>query len=82
MMVDEAMVPLVLAGAVDSAGADPSYADLVRRLRPGRDDGTDTKARDVQFTAEGAREGLASKRGHPVHPLMAPIGKCRAGLAR
>ncbi|MCP2338850.1 accessory Sec system translocase SecA2 [Actinomadura rupiterrae] len=56
VLVDEAMVPLVLAGAADSAGADPSYADLVRRLRPGRDYGTDTEARNVQLTAAGARE--------------------------
>ncbi|MEV5571488.1 accessory Sec system translocase SecA2 [Spirillospora sp. NPDC052269] len=56
VLVDEAMVPLVLAGAADTAGADPSYADLVRRLRPGRDYGTDTEARNVQLTSAGARE--------------------------
>ncbi|TDC71211.1 accessory Sec system translocase SecA2 [Actinomadura sp. GC306] len=56
VLVDEAMVPLVLAGAADLDSADPRYADLVRRLRPGLHYGTDEEARNVQLTAEGTRE--------------------------
>ncbi|MDL4818114.1 accessory Sec system translocase SecA2 [Actinomadura opuntiae] len=56
VLVDEAMVPLVLAGAADLDPADPRYADLVRRLRPGLHYATDEEARNVQLTAAGARE--------------------------
>ncbi|GAA0584105.1 accessory Sec system translocase SecA2 [Actinomadura welshii] len=56
VLVDEAMVPLVLAGAADLDSADPRYADLVRRLRPGLHYSTDEEARNVQLTAEGTRE--------------------------
>ncbi|MEV3920301.1 accessory Sec system translocase SecA2 [Actinomadura coerulea] len=56
VLVDEAMVPLVLAGAADLDAADPRYADLVRRLRPGLHYATDDEARNVQLTAAGARE--------------------------
>ncbi|WP_433238605.1 accessory Sec system translocase SecA2 [Actinomadura nitritigenes] len=56
VLVDEAMVPLVLAGAADLDPADPRYADLVRRLRPGLHYATDEEARSVQLTAAGSRE--------------------------
>ncbi|TDC80886.1 accessory Sec system translocase SecA2 [Actinomadura sp. 7K507] len=56
VLVDEAMVPLVLAGAADLDAADPRYADLVRRLRPGLHYSTDEEARNVQLTAAGAHE--------------------------
>ncbi|MFC6881073.1 accessory Sec system translocase SecA2 [Actinomadura yumaensis] len=56
VLVDEAMVPLVLAGAADLDPADPAYADLVRRLRPGLHYTTDDEARNVQLTPAGARE--------------------------
>ncbi|MBO2446623.1 accessory Sec system translocase SecA2 [Actinomadura barringtoniae] len=56
VLVDEAMVPLVLAGASDLDPADPAYADLVRRLRPGQHYATDDEGRNVQLTAAGARE--------------------------
>ncbi|MGI5415960.1 accessory Sec system translocase SecA2 [Actinomadura luteofluorescens] len=56
VLVDEAMVPLVLAGAADLDSADPRHADLVRRLRPGLHYSTDDEARNVQLTAAGARE--------------------------
>ncbi|SPT63144.1 preprotein translocase subunit SecA [Actinomadura madurae] len=56
VLVDEAMVPLVLAGAADLDAADPQYADLVRRLRPGLHYTTDDEARNVQLTPAGARE--------------------------
>ncbi|QKW40382.1 accessory Sec system translocase SecA2 [Actinomadura sp. NAK00032] len=56
VLVDEAMVPLVLAGAADLDAADPRYADLARRLRPGLHYATDAEARNVQLTAAGTRE--------------------------
>lgn len=56
VLVDEAMVPLVLAGAADLDPADPRYADLVRRLRPGLHYATDDEARNVQLTPAGTRE--------------------------
>lgn len=56
VLVDEAMVPLVLAGAADLDAADPRYADLVRRLRPGLHYATDDEARNVQLTPAGAQE--------------------------
>ncbi|MFG2245387.1 accessory Sec system translocase SecA2 [Spirillospora sp. NPDC048823] len=56
VLVDEAMVPLVLAGAADLDAADPRYADLVRRLRPGLHYSTDEEARNVQLTTAGAHE--------------------------
>jgi preprotein translocase subunit SecA len=56
VLVDEAMVPLVLAGATDTAAAGHSYAELVRRLRPGLHYSTDDEARNVQLTTAGAHE--------------------------
>ncbi|WP_131737574.1 accessory Sec system translocase SecA2 [Actinomadura roseirufa] len=56
VLVDEAMVPLVLAGAAGDDEADPRYAGLVRRLRPGLHYDTDDEARNVQLTPAGARE--------------------------
>ncbi|WP_242901616.1 accessory Sec system translocase SecA2 [Actinomadura terrae] len=56
VLVDEAMVPLVLAGASELDAADPRYADLVRRLRPGLHYATDEEARNVQLTPAGTRE--------------------------
>ncbi|MFB4311059.1 accessory Sec system translocase SecA2 [Actinomadura sp. GTD37] len=56
VLVDEAMVPLVLAGAADLDAADPRFADLVRRLRPGLHYSTDDEARNVQLTPAGTRE--------------------------
>ncbi|WP_433478026.1 accessory Sec system translocase SecA2 [Spirillospora sp. CA-142024] len=56
VLVDEAMVPLVLAGAADLDAAEPQYADLVRRLRPGLHYATDDEARNVQLTSAGSRE--------------------------
>ncbi|GLZ11100.1 protein translocase subunit SecA [Actinomadura sp. NBRC 104425] len=55
VLVDEARVPLVLAGATDTAAADATYAELVRRLRPGLHYTADEEARNVQLTAAGAR---------------------------
>ncbi|WP_033324362.1 accessory Sec system translocase SecA2 [Actinomadura atramentaria] len=63
VLVDEAMVPLVLAGSVADAEPVPAYADLARRLRPGRDYATDEDARNVQLTPAGARAVEAALGG-------------------
>ncbi|GAA2575694.1 accessory Sec system translocase SecA2 [Actinomadura fulvescens] len=55
VLVDEAMVPLVLAGASELDPADPVYADLVRRLRPGQHYATDDEGRNVRLTSSGTR---------------------------
>jgi len=54
VLVDEALVPLVLAGAVDSDEAGPDMAELVRRLRPGQDYQIDEDGRNVHLTDAGA----------------------------
>jgi preprotein translocase subunit SecA len=53
--VDEAMVPLVLAGAGEQGDPDRDMAELVRGLRRGADYEIDEDARSVQLTAAGAR---------------------------
>jgi len=55
VLVDEAMVPLVLAGAAEQGYSDRAMAELVRGLRPGADYETDEDARSVQLTDKGAR---------------------------
>jgi preprotein translocase subunit SecA len=55
VLVDEALVPLVLAGAVDSGGAGLDMAELVRGLRRGRDYRTDEDGRNVHLTDTGTR---------------------------
>ncbi|MFI0354643.1 accessory Sec system translocase SecA2 [Actinomadura sp. 9N407] len=56
VLVDEAMVPLVLAGATGPAYEGPSYAELVRRLRPGLHYASDDEGRNVRLTTAGTRE--------------------------
>jgi preprotein translocase subunit SecA len=55
VLVDEAMVPLVLAGAADGAESDEGLAELARTLRPGRDYQVDEDGRSVHLTDQGAR---------------------------
>ncbi|MBX6767986.1 MAG: accessory Sec system translocase SecA2, partial [Actinomadura rubrobrunea] len=55
VLVDEARVPLVLAGATDAVAADRGFAELVRRLRPGLHYAADDEGRNVQLTSAGAR---------------------------
>lgn len=53
VLVDEARVPLVLAGAAESAAADMEMADLVRTLKPRVDYEVDAEGRNVQLTDTG-----------------------------
>ncbi|MGH3098947.1 MAG: accessory Sec system translocase SecA2, partial [Streptosporangiales bacterium] len=55
VLVDEARVPLVLAGAADSGVADDGMAALVKTLRARRDYEVDADKRTVHLTEAGAR---------------------------
>jgi preprotein translocase subunit SecA len=55
VLVDEALVPLVLAGAADGAESDEGLAELARTLRPGRDYRVDEDGRSVHLTDQGTR---------------------------
>ncbi|PXY19953.1 accessory Sec system translocase SecA2 [Prauserella coralliicola] len=54
VLVDEARVPLVMAGSVDAGVADEEVANIVRRLRPGLHYETDADGRNVWLTSAGA----------------------------
>src|SRR5699024_2192145 len=53
VLVDEARVPLVMAGSVDAGTADQEVADIVRRLRHGLHYETDTDGRNAWLTNAG-----------------------------
>src|SRR5580692_25908 len=63
VLVDEALVPLVLAGPVAGGEAGVDMAEVVRRLRPGRDYRIDEDGRNVHLTAAGARAAEAALGG-------------------
>jgi preprotein translocase subunit SecA len=63
VLVDEALVPLVLAGAADGGEAGLDMAEVVRRLRPGRDYRIDEDARNVHLTDAGIRAVEAALGG-------------------
>ncbi|GLZ32322.1 protein translocase subunit SecA [Lentzea sp. NBRC 105346] len=54
VLVDEARVPLVLAGSTTSDHADPVIADLVKRLRHGLHYEVDDEERNVYLTGAGS----------------------------
>ncbi|WP_017571512.1 accessory Sec system translocase SecA2 [Nocardiopsis halotolerans] len=53
VLVDEARVPLVLAGAAESVSADVEMADVVRTLKPRLHYEVDGEGRNVQLTDAG-----------------------------
>ena len=54
VLIDEARVPLVLAGAAEAGDADRHMAEVARSLRPRLDYEVDEEARNVQLTEAGA----------------------------
>jgi preprotein translocase subunit SecA len=55
VLIDEALVPLVLAGSAGEGDADLPMAEIVRALRPSLHYRTDDDGRNVQLTDAGAR---------------------------
>jgi preprotein translocase subunit SecA len=55
VLIDEAMVPLVLAGSADTAEADTAMAVIARTLRPRTHYEVDDEGRNVALTDTGAR---------------------------
>ena len=55
VLIDEALVPLVLAGAIAEGSPDHDMAMLARCLFPGHDYEVDDDGRNVHLTDEGAR---------------------------
>jgi preprotein translocase subunit SecA len=53
VVIDEARVPLVLAGAMPAQGINPIMMDVVRTLRAGRDYRVDAERRNVALTDHG-----------------------------
>lgn len=62
VLVDEALVPLVLAGTSHRETPRVELIRMVGELTPGRDYDTDTESRNVHLTDEGARK-LEAKLG-------------------
>ena len=63
VLVDEGLVPLVLAGAADAEEAGPDLAAVARGLRPGRDYQVAEDGRTVHLTTAGARAAEAALGG-------------------
>jgi preprotein translocase subunit SecA len=63
VLIDEALVPLVLAGAAGEADADLDMAEIVRGLRPGLHFQTDDEGRNASLTDAGAQAAEAALGG-------------------
>ncbi|WP_018686324.1 accessory Sec system translocase SecA2 [Actinokineospora enzanensis] len=55
VLVDEARVPLVMAGSTDDSQGDPEVAQIVRTLRPGQHYERDEDNRNAWLTSRGAK---------------------------
>ena len=70
ILIDEARIPLVIAGETGEALAGPEWlAAIVRRLVPGRDFDTDEHAHNVALTEAGTALVEASLGGRSLHAL-------------
>ncbi len=74
ILIDEARIPLVIAGSTDEVVADPYYmAELVRELRPSLDYDTDENERNVYLTESGldrAEKALGCDNLHAPENLL------------
>jgi preprotein translocase subunit SecA len=82
VLVDEALVPLVLAGAADAADAGQEIAEVVRRLRRGRDYQVDEDGRSVALTDEGTGAVEAALGGIDLYtsPHLATLTRVNVAL--
>ncbi len=55
VLIDEAKVPLVLAGSSDEGQSDPEVAKIVRGLKPGQHNEKDEDGRNAWLTSRGAK---------------------------
>src|ERR1700722_12704394 len=82
VLVDEALVPLVLAGAADAGQADHDTAQIARSLRPGRDYEVDEDGRSVHLTDQGTRAVEAALGGIDLYtdPHLATLTRLNVAL--
>jgi preprotein translocase subunit SecA len=82
VLVDEALVPLVLAGAADGGEAGLEMAEIARRLRPGRDYQVDEDGRSVHLTDAGTRAAEAALGGIDLYaePHLAILTRINVAL--
>ena len=82
VLVDEALVPLVLAGAADAGQADGDTAQIARSLRPGRDYQVDEDGRSVHLTDQGTRAVEAALGGIDLYtdPHLATLTRLNVAL--
>jgi preprotein translocase subunit SecA len=82
VLVDEALVPLVLAGAADAGQADHDIAQIARSLRPGRDYQVEEDGRSVHLTDKGTRAVEAALGGIDLYtdPHLATLTKLNVAL--
>jgi preprotein translocase subunit SecA len=82
VLVDEALVPLVLAGAADGGEASLDMVEIVRQLRSGRDYVVDEDGRSVHLTDRGTRAVEAALGGIDLYtePHLATLTKVNVAL--
>jgi preprotein translocase subunit SecA len=82
VLIDEALVPLVLAGAAEGGEAGLDMAQIVRLLRPGRDYQADEDGRSVHLTDGGTRVVEAALGGIDLYaaPQLAALTRVNVAL--
>ncbi len=76
ILIDEARIPLVIAGNTDEVVANPyEIAALVRRLRPGADYDTDENARNAYLTDAGLDRAEKALRCNNLSDNMLLLGQ-------
>jgi preprotein translocase subunit SecA len=82
VLVDEALVPLVLAGAADGAETGGDVAELARSLRPRHDYQVDEDGRSVHLTDKGTRAVEAALGGIDLYtdPHLATLTRLNVAL--